>query len=135
MTVVTIFGLSGLGIIILIGGKMFGERRRKPLFPLNAISKGDTYIRALYHRLVHLYSVGKEKTLFFFRRVPIHSRNSFNKLVSYIKEKRNQYSNNMRHSRLLKKSDGISEFFKNISNTKKEKGEINDTYEDNSTTL
>ena len=38
----------------------------------------------------------------------------------------------MRDSKLLKKSDGISEFFKNMSNIEKGNGEIHDNYDDGS---
>ena len=62
----------------------------------------------------------------------MHSKNSSNKLLSYLAEKKEKYINNMRDSRLLKKSDGISEFFKNMSSIEKGNGEIHDTYEDGS---
>ncbi|MDP2641759.1 MAG: hypothetical protein Q8P21_00490 [bacterium] len=133
MASITIFSISGLAILILLLAKKFEERRRKTLFLLQAISKANTHVRELHHQVVHLYSEGKEKASFFCKKwIPIHSRNSLNKLVAFLEEKRWQYINNMRDSRLLKKSDGLSEFFKNMSNIEKGNGEINDVYEDGS---
>lgn len=131
MTVVFIFIISGLSIVALIVAKRLEEKRKKPFFISTAISKGDIYIRELYHRTIRFYSEGKEKTSFFFKKqIPIHSKNSLNKLISFLKEKREQYVGNMRDSRLLKKPDGISEFLKNMSSVEKGNGEINDIYED-----
>ncbi|OHA88933.1 MAG: hypothetical protein A3B03_01080 [Candidatus Zambryskibacteria bacterium RIFCSPLOWO2_01_FULL_42_41] len=128
---VIIFNISGLAMILLLIAKKVEEKRRKPFFISNVISKGDTHIRGLYLRMVHFYSEGKEKTLLLLkRRIPLHSRNSLNKLFSFLREKRERYINEMRDSRLLKKPDGISEFFKNMSDIEKGNGEINDVYED-----
>ena len=131
MTPVIIFATSGMVIVLLAVTKRAGEKRKKPFLISTIISKGDAHIRRLYHRMVHLYSESKEKTLFFFQRqIPIHSRNSFNKFLYFLREKKGQYANNMRDSRLLKKPDGISEFFKSMSEIEKGNGEINDVYED-----
>lgn len=133
MTSVIIFNISGLAIILLIVAKIVGEKRRKPFFISNIISKGDIHIRGLYHKVVHLYSEGKEKVSFLtMKRIPMRLRSFLNKLLSFLKEKKAQYTSDMRDSRLLKKSDGISEFFKNMSSAEKGNGEINDVYEDNS---
>src|SRR3989338_3465383 len=133
MITISIFAISGLAISILIIAKKVEQKRRKPFFILNLISKGNIHIRKLIHRVVHYYSEGKEKVIFFFkRRIPMHSKNSSNKLLSCLAEKKEKYINNMRDSRLLKKSDGISEFFKNMSSIENGNGEIHDTYEDGS---
>ena len=133
MTTIAIFTFSGLAILTLTVAKKLEEKRKKQFFILKAISKGDIHIRELYHKAVHFYSEGKEQVSFFFKRqIPIHSRNFLNKSISFLKEKRGQYIGNMRNSRLLKKSDGISEFFKNMSNVEKGNGEINDVFEDSS---
>ncbi len=133
MIVISIFAISGLSIITLVIAKRLEEKRRKSFFISKAISKGDTHIREFHHRVVHFYSEGKEKISFFCKRqIPIHSRNSLNKLLSFLREKRGRYVNNMRDSRLLKKSDGISEFFKNMSDIEKGNGEIHDSFEDSS---
>lgn len=131
ITLIVFFILSGLAVVLLIAAKKLEGKRRKQFFISKAISKGDIHIRKLYHDAVRLYSEGKEKSSFFFQKqIPKHSRNSSNKLLSYLREKREQYASNMRDSRLLKKSDGISEFFKNISNMENGNGEIHDVYED-----
>ena len=133
MTSIFIFSLSGLAIVLLITTKKLEEKRKKHFLVLNIISKGDIYIRRLYHRIVYFYSVGKERILFLInKQIPIHSKNTFNKLLFFLKERRKQYIVSMRNSRLLKKSDGISEFFKNMSEIEKGNGEIHDVYEDGS---
>lgn len=133
MITISIFVISGLFIIALIATKKWEERRDGSFFILRAISRGDTHIRELHHSTAHLYANGKEKLIFFCnRQIPIHSKNLFNKLNSFLGEKRDQFANNMRDSRLLKKSDGISEFFKNISDVEKGNGQIHDIYEEGS---
>ncbi|MDP3763248.1 MAG: hypothetical protein Q8Q92_01150 [bacterium] len=133
MIIISIFTISGLSIVTLVVAKRLEEKREKPFFISEAISKGDIHIRKIYHKAVHFYSEGKEKFLFLTKkRIPIHLRNTLNKLISFLKEKREQYVHNMRDSRLLKKSDGISEFIKNMSDIEKGNGEINHIYEDSS---
>lgn len=124
MTFVAIFFTSGLAMILLLA---------RPFFISNLISKGDIHARRFYHRVVHFYSEGKEKIGFILKRkIPLHSKNSSNKFLSLLKEKKGKFISRMRDSRLLKKSDGISEFFKNMSNIEKGNGEIHDTFQDNS---
>ncbi|MDP3875245.1 MAG: hypothetical protein Q8Q22_01880, partial [bacterium] len=130
MIITSFFAISGVSIILLIAAKRLEEKRKKTFFISNAISKGDTRIREFYHKIVRFYSEGKERILFFFKKqIPIHSRNSLNKLLTFLKKKKEQYVVSMRDSRLLKKSDGISEFFKNMSDIEKGNGEIHDVYE------
>ena len=129
MASIAIFTISGLGIITLFIAKIISDRREKPFFVLEIISKGDKYVRELYHRGIHLYSEGKDVGWVFFKKqVPLHSKNIWNKTLSFVNEKKVEYLNNMRDSRLLKKSDGISEFFKNMNEVEKGNGEINDSY-------
>ncbi len=131
MTLIVIFIISGLVIITLIAVKGWEAKRRKPFFITRAISKGDIYTREIYHKAIHFYYEDKEKAIFFLKkRIPIHTRNTLNKMISFLEEKRRMYADNMRDSRLLKKSDGISEFFKNMSDVEKGNGEIHDVYED-----
>ena len=133
MMSIIIFNISGLAILLLIITKKMEEKRRKPLFISNAISRGDIHVRKLYHTVIHLYSEMKEKGLFFLKKqIPIHSKNSLNKIFSFLREKRGQYINNMRDSRLLKKPGGMSEFLRNMSDVEKGNGVIHDAYEDTS---
>src|SRR3989344_1041544 len=127
MVTFALFTLSGIGIVTITMAKRFEEKRKKPFFLLSAISKGDERVRELHHQAVHWYSIGKEKIAFFVKKqLPMRSRNSFNKLVTFLEENAEKYFGNIRDSRLLKKSDGISEFFKNMSAVEKGSGEINE---------
>jgi hypothetical protein len=130
MTSVAIFGLSGLAIILLMITKWLQEEKHKNVTILNAISKGNVQIRKLHHLLVYFYDVGKAQVLFIFKiQIPLHSKNIFNKLVTFLKKQKERYVMSMRDSKLLKKHDGLSEFFQNMSSVKKGDGEINDVYE------
>lgn len=128
MTPIAIFSISGLAIVSLMVAKKWGEKRRKRFLILDIISKGDIRIRRFYHLTIHFYSEGREYFLFFLKKqISMHSRNSLNKLLAFLRKKRERYVESMRDSRLLKKSDGISEFFKNMSNIEKGNGEIHDS--------
>ena len=130
MIITSLFAFSGLSIILLLVAKRLEEKRKRIFFISNAISKGDTRIRGLYLKVVRLYSEGKERISFFYKKqIPIHSRNSLNKLLIFIRKRREQYVVSMRDAKLLKKSDGISEFFKNMSEIEKGNGEIHDSIE------
>ena len=131
MDSIAIFAISGTALITLVAAKKIEERFEKPLFIFTWITKGDERIRDLYHRVLHLYSEGKERVSFLVnKQFKLHTRNIFNKLVTYLNEKREQYENNLRNSRLLKKPDGISEFFKSISDVEKGNGSIDETLEE-----
>ncbi len=133
MIITSIFAFSGLSMILLLVSKRLEEKRKRTLFISNAISKGDTRIRGLYQKIVRLYSEGKERISFFYKKqVPIHSKNFLNKLVIFLRKMRERYIVSMRDSKLLKKSDGISEFFKNMSEIEKGNGEIHDSVEQGS---
>lgn len=133
MTLTAIFAISGLSVLTLLAAKSIERRRKKPLFILSAISRGDMRIRELYHRVVRTYSEGKERMLFLLtKQFPMHSKNLLNKSAIFVKEKRAEYMDRMRDSRLLKKPEGISEFFKNMSEVEKGGGEINDVFETSS---
>src|SRR3989344_4204635 len=128
MIITSFFAFSGLSIILLLVAKRLEEKRKRIFFISNAISKGDTRIRGLYIKVVRLYSEGKERISFFYKKqIPIHSRNSLNKLLIFIRKRREQYAVSMRDAKLLKKSDGISEFFTNMSELEKGNGEIHDS--------
>ena len=133
MALTIIFATSGVAMVMLMAAKSLEERRRKPFFVLNTISRNNVHIRTLHRKALSLYAEGKEKIHFKLnKQLPLRLRNFSNKLASYIREKQKQYANNMRDSRLLKRSDGISEFFKSLSDVERESGEINDVYGDGS---
>lgn len=130
MTFIAIFAISGLSVLTLLAAKSLERKRKKQLFVLSLISKGDMHIREFYHITLRAYSEGKEKTRFFLtKQLPMHSKNLVNKSVVFVNEKRAEYMNRMRDSRLIKKPKGISEFFKNMSEVEKGGGEINDVFE------
>lgn len=131
MTSIAIFAISGTALVTLLVAKWLEKKRNKQLFIFRWIARGDERIRDLHHKCLRLYSEGKERVFFFAtKQLKLHSKNTFNKLVTFLKEKRTQYENNMRNSRLIKKQDGISEFFKNMSDIKKDNGTIEEPFED-----
>ena len=129
MFLISIFALSGTAIVTLTVAKRIEERKKKTIFILRAISRGDERLRAMHHMSLHFYSGGKEKIYFWVtKQLPMRAKNSWNKFVTYIREAGEKYGGDMRNTKLLKKSEGISEFFKNISELEKGSGEINDFY-------
>jgi len=127
---ITIFAISGIVVFSLPLAKALEKNLGKKLFIFRLISKSDARVRKLYNNVIQVYFDGKDRASFFVQKqIPIHSKNSFNKLNVYLKEKREQYAESMRDARLIKKSSGLSEFFQNMSNIEKGNGEINDNYE------
>jgi hypothetical protein len=127
MVLVYIFIFSGLVLALLLVAKRVEEKKRKTVFVLKLISKGDERVRELHHEAVHFYSIGKEKAQFFIQKqLPRYSKSSLNKVLARVEENLEKYLLSLRDSRLLKKSDGISEFFKTMSEVEKGGGEINE---------
>lgn len=122
-----IFILSGTVLAIMLLAKRIEEKRKRNVFILNLISRGDTHVRELHHRAVRYYSIGKEKGVFLVKKqLPRYSRSSLNKALALIEERLQRHLDSIRDSRLLKKDEGISEFFKNISEVEKGGGELHD---------
>lgn len=117
-----LFFVSGGVVLLLLLTKMLEVRYKKSFFMLRLISRGDAHVRTLSHEGAQLYSEVKAKAGFFLKKqLPLHTRNLMNKGEAFIKEKSEEYIGNMRNARLLKpKNEGISEFFKNISEMEKE---------------
>ena len=91
-------------------------------------------MRELHHKLVAYYSTGKEKGTFLIKKqLPRYSRSSLNKALSLIEERMQKHFDSIRDSKLLKKSDGISEFFKTMSEVEKGNGELHDDIYDEET--
>ncbi|MDO8424014.1 MAG: hypothetical protein Q7S54_00190 [bacterium] len=131
MITFSLFILSGTAIVTLTLAKRIEEKRKKGVFLLKFISRSDERAREFHQRSVRFYSVGKERTAFFIKKqLPMRSRNSLNKFISKLSEQGTKYLGDIRDSRLLKKPDGISEFFKNMSTIEKGAGEINEIYEE-----
>ncbi|MSR87709.1 MAG: FAD-binding oxidoreductase [Candidatus Zambryskibacteria bacterium] len=127
----SLFVLSALVIVTMLLAKRMEEREKTPAFFLKLISHSDERARELHIQTFHHYSVGKEKMYFWIRnQLPLRAKNWLNKSISYIQEILNKYAGNIRNSHLLKRSDGISEFFKSIADIEKGNGKINETYEE-----
>jgi len=124
MALTIIFAVSGLCVVILLLTKMQELKHKKSMFPLNFISKSDHRIREITHLATHHYSELKEKGEFMLKKqLPLHSKNIYNKTKALVNEKVEKHLGDIRNTRLLgNKKDGISEFFKNLSD--KENGDF-----------
>jgi hypothetical protein len=129
MILTTVFIVSGACILLLLLAKMWEMKHKKPFFLLGFISNGDHHIRNWSQVSVHAYSELKEDASFFVKKqIPLHSKNILNKTEVLIKEKTEKLMGDMRNARLLKsKNEGISEFFKNVSEMEKENAEESST--------
>ncbi len=122
----SLFALSGMTLATLVVAKRIENRSGKRFFLLRAISMGDTHIRDLYHRGLDFYSEGKDKSLFFIKKqLPLKVKKGLTKAQTLVQEKLESRLGNVRNSRLLKRRESLSEFFKNISEVEKGAGEIN----------
>ncbi len=123
----SIFILSGAGIVTLTVSKRLEEKKKQPTLVLRAVSRGDERVREIHHQALHHYSHSKDRFSFWFKKqMPLKLKSFWNRFLAYMQNKSVRYLGDVRNSRLLKKSDGISEFFKNISEVEKGGGEIND---------
>ena len=130
------FFISGLAIVALLLAKRLEMKYKRRFFLLRAVSKRDVHVRELYHKAVHAYSDAKERTFYLVtKHLPLHVRNYSNKALSYAREKALKYLGDIRDSRLLNKPDGMSEFFKNVSDIEKGNGEINESLDDSQNRL
>jgi len=136
MAYIAIFAFSGTMVLLLPVAKHLGQGRENPFIIFRLISRGETHAREIYHTTIHLYTEWKERlTLLFKKKIYLYSRNILNKLSTFVEEKRLEYLNNMRDSKLLKRQDGISEFYKNMSSVEKGNGEIYEDFEFSSKNL
>ncbi len=127
MVTFALFITSGAGIITLTLAKRFEEKRRKSNFILRAVSRGDERFRDYHARALYSYTTGKERTaLIITKQLPLKTKSLWNRFAAYVSERANEYMGDMRDTKLLKRSDGISEFFKNISDIEKGNGELHD---------
>lgn len=123
-----LFVIAGLGLAALTLSKRFELKRKHKGLLLKAISRGDEQARRLYHEALRFYDEGTHKASFVIKKqLPLKAKSYFNKFVAFMKERGEERFGNIRNSRFIKKNEGISEFFKNISEIEKGKGEINDS--------
>lgn len=128
MLTFALFLLSGAALATLTIAKRVEEKKKRTPAVLRAVSIGDERVRHLHNEILRQYSTAKEKSAFWVKKqLPLKVKSNLNKLHAYAKEKGVEYMGDMRDSRLIKKSDGISEFFKNISEIEKGTGEINES--------
>lgn len=127
-----IFVISLLGILTLVVSKMLEEKSKKrPIF-LRLVSLGDERVRNATIEFAHLYSEWKERGKFFLEnQLPLHSKNLMNKAATLVKDKFEKHVGDIRGSKFLKKSDGLSEYFKSISE-KDNEGRIDDEVSESS---
>ena len=125
MALIIIFALSGAAIVVILSTKMYEQKTKQTVFPLNFISKSDHRIREIVHLATSHYSEMREKGEFMLKKqIPLHSKNILNKTKTIISAKVEKHLGDIRNTRLLgNKKDGISEFFKNLSD--KENGYTN----------
>jgi hypothetical protein len=123
-----LFVISGAMIATLTVAKRIEEKKKRTPLVLRVVSRSDERIRELHGEALRKYSQTKDKSAFWIKKqLPLKLKSLVNKMQAYAKEKGEEYLGDMRDSRLIKKSDGISEFFKNISEIEKGGGEINET--------
>jgi predicted RNA-binding protein len=128
-----VFYVSGVAIAALVLAKHFEAKYKRRFFFLRTVSKGDIHVRTLYHHGVRLYTEAKERAFIYItKQLPLRARNLSNKASVQLRERVERYTGDIRNSRLLKKSDGISEFFRNVADIERGRGEINDSFDDSS---
>jgi len=125
-----IFVLSGLAIAFLIIAKRLERKSGEQLIVFELISRGDRRVRDLAHAATRRYSEFKERAEFFIKKqLPLHSKSLLNKSHTLAGEKTDEFLAYIRNSKLLKKPDGLSEFFKNLDDFEKGNGEISDDFD------
>lgn len=134
MALLITFLFSGAMIVLLLLAKMWERKHDRAFFLLNLISLGDHRVRELSHETAHLYSETKERAIIYFtRQLPLRLKNTFNKTVAFARTKIDAYVGNIRGSKLLKrKNEGISEFFRSISEMEREVSSIEEVFADTS---
>lgn len=116
--IIFVFIFSFIVIFLMLLSKIYEIKNNKKIVIFETVSHFDHNIRNLFHNAGHIYLDYKQIFLIFVKhQLPLHSKNVFNKTQIFFKEKIEKYIGNIRASKLLSdKSDGVSEFFKNISN-------------------
>ena len=129
MTIIAIFTISGVAIAVLILSKKYELRFKKSTLVLRLVSKGDERLKELNHRLAEHYLKARDGVERFIKKtVRMRVKLNLNKATGFVKERMDEYSESLRDAKLLKKSDGLSEFFKNIKEVEKGQGEINEVH-------
>ncbi len=118
MSLPIIFLFSGLVISSILLAKKIEIKYKRTFLLLRAITRGDERVRDYSHRFAHFYSESKEKAhLLVSRRLPLHSKKLLSKANTKVQDLSSIYLEKIRGIKALKRTDdGISDFFKNLSN-------------------
>ena len=130
MTLQIIFVFSGVCIAAIIWAKVHEDKHKRKPALLKVISLGDARARTLSHELSRRYFEWKESADFFINKeLPFRLRSFVNKTNVTVKERIDKHVGDIRGSKFLKKSDGLNEFFKNLSE-KENNGRIDESLAD-----
>jgi len=120
MFLISVFGVSGVVVAVLIFLKMRELSTGRQSSVLGLISRSDHSFREKSHTFLLRYTDVKERMKFFLeKKLPLHAKNTYNKLRIVVGERIQKYAGNIRNSKFLKKNDGMSEFFKSMSEREK----------------
>ena len=121
-----IFILSGVVVAFIIFFKVWEMKKRKSVWVLRLISRGDERFKSLSHKATHKYLIYKEKSEHIIKKqIPLRAKNFSNKAETLIRQKFEDFLGDIRNTRLLNKrgGEGISEFFQNMKNMEEETAE------------
>jgi hypothetical protein len=121
-----VFGISGVALVVIFFSKLWELKRHKPVPILSLISLGDERVHKISNELSHTYTAWREKAEFFVnKQLPLYTKNYIQKTNTLIKDKVMKYTGDIRGSKLLKKREGISEYFQSLA--EKREGRIDST--------
>lgn len=116
MVLEILFVISGVIVATILWAKMREDKHKRKPALLRLISRGDERARLWSHEIAHRYSEWKDEAEFFINKeMPFKVRNFVHKTNTVIKERAERHIGDIRGSKFLKRSDGLNEFFKNLS--------------------
>jgi len=125
MILPAIFYVSLVCIALLLLTKVREMRTHRQPFLLRVISLGDERMKELSQRSAHWYADRKEDLVFFFdKQLPMHSRRIWGKTQDLVLEKWNLLKSDLHEMRILKRSEGLSEFLQ----AKEEEKELHEEF-------
>src|SRR5690349_20031592 len=85
MTITTLFLASCVGMILMIGWKIFERKVRKIDFVSHTFTRGDDMIRGWERGMKERYELGKKIIhVFIFDFLPLYAYRHFNRMKDYI---------------------------------------------------
>jgi len=107
-----IFYVSLACIAFLLFTKMREQKTKKQPFLLRIITLGDERIQIFSQKSAHWYADRKDDAIYFFeKQLPIRSKRLWAKTQATAIEKWGILMNDLREMKILKRSEGLSEFF------------------------